>query len=318
MELFQVFWDDQKNLFLEFKKDQNEKSEIVPNKVKRLNLKYEIIPLDKDGLYPNESLISIKKFNFFKDSLLFSINFDDLNYIDNLEINFLLLTIVFYSGKRWDYLIEKNYELSEIVVVEDNINELYKISTKSKFKYENTITQERVIEEVDKDLSNNREKRRYIYEKNKIKNSIESEKIVSLINGGNERLEKVEEELKNIKEILKNLAANNISNLSYDSHCGPPLRMENRSIKKIRVPKSTQPLKPTGTLPYLAELKALINDESTFKTYLKPMNEKEFTKITLSDELLVKKQEELYRRQIILIENQEKKKCCLEDLKKPK
>src|SRR4030043_2072444 len=98
MELFQVFWDDQKNLFLEFKKDQNEKSEIVPNKVKRLNLKYEIIPLDKDGLYPNESLISIKKFNFFKDSLLFSINFDDLNYIDNLEINFLLLTIIFYSG----------------------------------------------------------------------------------------------------------------------------------------------------------------------------------------------------------------------------
>ena len=37
MELFQVFWDDQKNLFLELKTWEDEKFEIVPEKAKELN-----------------------------------------------------------------------------------------------------------------------------------------------------------------------------------------------------------------------------------------------------------------------------------------
>ena len=63
MELFQVFWDDQKKLFLEFEKNDEEQVLILPEKINRLNIQYEISKIVKQGIYYKESpsLVSIKK-----------------------------------------------------------------------------------------------------------------------------------------------------------------------------------------------------------------------------------------------------------------
>ena len=42
MELFQVFWDDHNKLFLQFKKNEEEKTQFLPDKIKRLTLQFEI------------------------------------------------------------------------------------------------------------------------------------------------------------------------------------------------------------------------------------------------------------------------------------
>ena len=47
MELFQVFWDDRRNLFLEFKKNEEDKPYFVSEIIKRLNLKYELSRIDR-------------------------------------------------------------------------------------------------------------------------------------------------------------------------------------------------------------------------------------------------------------------------------
>jgi len=67
MELFQVYWDDQRNLFLEFKKDQIENQLFLPGTIKRINLKYEISKTSRRDLYFKEEpyLISVKNFYFF-------------------------------------------------------------------------------------------------------------------------------------------------------------------------------------------------------------------------------------------------------------
>jgi len=43
MELFQIFWDDQNKLFLEFKKNKEEKQLFLDENIKRLNLQFEIL-----------------------------------------------------------------------------------------------------------------------------------------------------------------------------------------------------------------------------------------------------------------------------------
>ena len=42
MELFQIFWDDQNKLFLEFTKEGDEKQLYLPDKIRGLNLQFEI------------------------------------------------------------------------------------------------------------------------------------------------------------------------------------------------------------------------------------------------------------------------------------
>ena len=43
MEMFQIFWDDNNKLFLEFKKNEEEQLLFLPEKIKRLTLHFEII-----------------------------------------------------------------------------------------------------------------------------------------------------------------------------------------------------------------------------------------------------------------------------------
>ena len=102
MELFQVFWDDRRNLFLEFKKDEVDKPFFVSENIRRLNLKYELSRIDRKEGYNKEMpvLVSIKKFLISEDFMAFSIDLDLLIPQEDLEINFVNLTVFFYSGER--------------------------------------------------------------------------------------------------------------------------------------------------------------------------------------------------------------------------
>ncbi len=64
------------------------------------------------------------------------------------------------------------------------------------------------------------------------------------------------------------------------------------------LPSTKVVLKPSGKLPYLAELKDLMSNGKSFQNYLKPLSEEELNKIVLNDEELEKKQELVYERQI--------------------
>ena len=320
MELCQAFWDDQRNLFLEFKTYKEEKFKIEPENIKSLHIKFEIIPVDNKELYKKEPpyLISIDKFYFLDDSIYFPINFDDLNHYDDLKIKFLLLTIIFYSGKRLLYSIEEIFEMDDILLIEDNFDNFIQEVKSSKIKIESSIVQERVIETIDKDPETNREKRTYVYEKNRFKRTIETDTITTLINDGNERLRNVEEELKNIKAMIKSLSFNNIANVSLGVQKGPPRRLGIERIKRPNGPKLNNLLPSPKSLEYLLELKALMKDNKKFKSYLKPISNEDLEKITLNDEQLIEKQETLYNRQIEMLKNKEEKIANLDNLKKPK
>ena len=73
MELFQVFWNDHKNLCLEFKKNEDDKPYIVSENIRRLNLKYELSRIDRKDVYNGEMpiLVSIKNFHVSEDLMLF-------------------------------------------------------------------------------------------------------------------------------------------------------------------------------------------------------------------------------------------------------
>ena len=75
MELFQVFWDDQKKLFLEFEKNDEEQVLFLPESINRLNVHFEISKVVKQDIYFKQtpSLVSIKKIYHSTEYLGFSI-----------------------------------------------------------------------------------------------------------------------------------------------------------------------------------------------------------------------------------------------------
>jgi len=323
MELFQIFWDDHKNLFLEFKKDEEDKPIIVPEKIKRFNLKYELLKSGKKDLYYREMpiLVSIKKFFISDDLVLFSIDMDLLMIQEDLQINFLSLTIFFQSGKKMEIIINEEYEISEICINEEEIGSIYK---KQEFPKENTtttsITQERVIKQVSKDIQNNKEKSTFVYEKKQIENISGSESFIEISRDSNQRLRNVEKYLKEIAESLKHIRFDGISNDSALNQIS-----NDQDIRRIRrVPSKIIGSGPPKRLAFIGELKGVFEnvmkdkDVLNFRDILKPMSDDELKHIILDEEILKKKELEAFTRSMKKIESKDTEPIKLENLKKPK
>lgn len=323
MELFQIFWDDHKNLFLEFKKDEEDKPIIVPEKIKRFNLKYELLKSGKKDLYYREMpiLVSIKDFFISDDLILFSIDMDLLMIQEDLQINFLSLTIFFQSGKKMEISINEEYEISEICINEEEISSIYK---KQEFPKENTtttsITQERVIKQVSKDIQNNKEKSTVVYEKKQIENISGSESFIEISRDSNQRLRNVEKYLKEIAESLKHMRFDGISN-------NPALNQisNDQDIRRIRrVPLKTIGSGPPQRLAFIGELKGVFENVMkdkevlNFRDILKPMSDDELKYITLDEEILKKKELEAFTRSMKKLESKDDEPIKIENLKKPK
>ena len=317
MELFQVYWDDQRNLFLEFKKDQLENQLFLPGTIKRINLKYEISRNNKrDRCFRQEPyLISVRNFYFFNEFMAFSIDMSEINDTDDLQIKIVNIIIILYSGKKIEYAISTTFIMAEICVNDECYSNFTYEEIKMENKTENSILHEKIFQELEKDLKNNKERSTFIYEKKSINNSISHDLLVNLVSGNTEAINNIVEQLKELNSTLKNMSLNSIGYVSPGlSQNGPPKRITNWKTNP-KLSNSRLAIKSPGKLPFLPELKKIMKDDDSFHNYLKPMSEEELTEIMLDDEELEKKQEITIKRQIKRLEKEYPQELLLQNLK---
>ncbi|MFX1377138.1 MAG: hypothetical protein ACFFA0_15135 [Promethearchaeota archaeon] len=326
MELFQVFWDDGKRLFLEFKKDERENQFLLPEKIKRLNLKFEISKNIKQDRFSNQPpyLVSIKKFYYSDEFLCFSIDLNEVYGYDDLQIRILRLTVFLNSGQRIEYTFEEKFKISDIWINEDCYAGFQFIDLTLKKNQHSSFTREKVYQKVKTDFNNEKRKSTVIYEKNSIKSISVDESIISMISESNKTLKNIENHLKNLNMTLQNMP---VGNFSYNS----PPRLTNRNsdneIERIRVPTKPaliQGQMTSGKLMVIQEMKTIFkqnidkNEDFNVKDILKPLTEDELKEIMVDDEILMEKEKEAITNQIKRLQKHQEKEIQLKDLKKPK
>ncbi len=318
MELDQVNWDEQKKLIFEFKKDNSEKSEYLPDTVRSLNLQFNISKTFKNENYYGEMpfLVSIKELYFSYDALAFSIELDEPCDPDDLEINIECLTIFLHSGPKKRISINKKFQMSEISLTDDygidlnnySLNPVKDISKafKQEIIYDkNNIKSNKIKKKIpkihykeydDQDFPKPPPKFPYGIEENLniVNTSLEKDSINFMIKDGYERLKKVENQLKEVNIALKKLSLRTMS--------APPTGESSKGIERIkRESVINSPLRPPEGMFFLRELKTLVHNKDAFKNYLKPMCEEELNKIILDDNVLIEKQKELFERKKTII-----------------
>lgn len=326
MELFQVLWDDDKRLFLEFKKDKGENQLILPEKIKRLNLKYEVSkPLTQKILSKQPPyLVSIKKLYFSNEYLCFSIDLDEIHGHNDLQIKILKLTIFLYSGQRFEYVFEEKFNISDIWINEECYTGFHFIDLGINKNRHNIYTQEKIYQKVKTDFNKEKRESTVIYEKNSIKSISVDDSIISMISESNKTLKNIEYHLKNLNLTLQNMSTANIS-------CNVPSRLPNRNsspgIERIDIPKKPALIQgqiSSSKLMVIKEMKAIFkqnldnNENFSIKGILKPLAEEELNEMRLDDEVLLRKEEEAIKNQIKRLKKQHEKEISLKNLKKPK
>lgn len=328
MELFQVFWDDQKKLFLEFEKDSEEQLIFLPNKIKYLNIHFEIFKvIDKDLLSIQPPLIiSIKKIYHSNVCLSFSIDLDEFKNAQDLQIQITRLVVFLKSGHRIEYTLTENFNLSDLWVNDDcysgyNLEDLNK-----KNRYKQKITKERLYEQIQRDLTNNQEKKTLIIEKQSIENSMENNSFIEIIRENNETLKVIADELKNLTAVLKNVAFGNL-NQNFLPPRLSTLSSGESPIERRKFPPSKPMLTQEGTssakVLVIKEMKEIFNKNIeknmsfNVKDILKPLTEDEIKQVTLNEEELKKRENIAIENQIKRFNKEQGKLVSLSDLKEP-
>ncbi len=324
MELFQIFWDDQNKLFLEFKKNKEEKQLFLPENIKRLNLQFEIL---KQEVFYKEPpyLISIKKLFHSKEALSFAIDLDLISTLENLQIKILRLVVFLYSGQRIEYSFEDTFKMSEISINEDCYIE-YEIENLDPNKnLKGTFTQEKIYEEIKTEYTKYEQKRTIVYEKKAFESTPKNNSLNSMISESNKTLKNIEEQLKNLTVILKNGSFTNQQYLP-----APPVikRSQEIGIERIKQPYSKDGLIQSGVssakILVIKEMKSVFkesyekNNGFSIKDILEPMSDEELKSLILDEKQLEEKEEEAIKNQIKRLEKHKKKELSLEKLKKPK
>ncbi|MFX0082949.1 MAG: hypothetical protein ACFE94_14450 [Candidatus Hodarchaeota archaeon] len=326
MELFQVFWDEGKRLFLEFKKDKNENQLLLPKRIKRLNIKFEISKAIKHDLFSNQPpyLVSIKKLYYSDEHLCFSIDLNEVYGYDDLQIRILKLTVFMSSGQRIEYKFEEKFNISDIGINEECYAGFQFIDLDMKKSQHSTFTREKVFQEVKTDFNNEKRESTVIYEKNSIKSISSDESIISMISESNRTLKNIESHLKNLNLTLQNMP---LGNISYGVRTRLPKSTSEPAIERKRLPtKPTliQSQMSSNKLMVIKEMKTIFqqnidkNEIFNVKEILKPLTEEELKEMMVEDEILREKEEEAINNQIKRLKKQQEKKINLDDLKKPK
>jgi len=324
MELFQIFWDDQNKLFLEFNKDGEEKQLYLPEKIRSLNLQFEIA---KQETYYKEPpyLVSIKKIYHSDDNLSFSVDLDQLISLEDLQIKILSLIIFLSTGKRVKYSFRESFNMADISVNDDCYAGYQYVDLSSNKSVKSTIIQEKLYEEIKTDFSKNEQKRTVVYEKNKVESIGDDGSLVSMVFESNKTLKNIEEQLKNLAVILKNMSFNSTQVL-------PPTPIIRRSqedgIERIKRlpsrPNLIQGQNSSAKLLVIKEMKSIfqkaVEENSSFsiKDILKPMSEDELKSLTLNEEELIKREEVAIKNQIKRFKKNQEDNSSLEKLKPPK
>ncbi|MFX0073768.1 MAG: hypothetical protein ACFFAO_22030 [Candidatus Hermodarchaeota archaeon] len=324
MELFQIFWDDQKRLFLEFKKNEDEKQLFLPENIKRLNLQFEILKQEifyKDPPY----LISIKKLFHSKEALSFAIDLDLISPLENLQIKILRLVIFLYSGQRIEYSFEETFKMSEISINEDCYLGFETETLDPHKNQQGAFTPEKIYEEIKTEYTKYEQKRTVIYGKKGVGITSKDHSLISMISESNKSLKNIEEQLKNLAVILKS------GSFTHQQYLpAPPVikRSQEIGIERIKQPYSKDGLIQSGVssakILVIKEMKSVFkksfekNNGFNIKDILKPMSDEELKSITLDKEELKEKEEIAIKNQIKRIEEQNKSQVSLKNLKKPK
>ena len=325
MELFHVFWDDGKRLFLEFKKDERENQILLPEKIKRLNLKFDISKTTNQKLINQPPyLVSIKKIYYSNEFLCFTVDLDEIFGCNDLQVRILKLTIFLFSGQRIEYKFEEKFNISDLWVNEDCYVGFDYIDLGLRKNQNNAFIQEKVFREVKTDFNHQKRESTVIYEKNSVKNISIDKSIISMIRESNKTLKNIEKYLRNLNNTLLNMPATNVS---YNAPSHLPNSASDIPIERIR-PSSKSSLiqsqMSSVRLMVIQEMKTIFNKNieknSIFnvKEILKPMSEEELLKMMPDKDVLKKKEEEAIKNQIERLKNQQKKEIKLENLKKPK
>jgi hypothetical protein len=320
MELFQVFWGEQDKIFLEFKKNEKEKEIYIPERIKRLNLQFEISKLTvlyKEPPY----LISIKRIYHSEDTLAFTIDLDLVNTFEELQIKILRLYIILHSGQKIEYSFRETLNISEIEFNADYYSQFEIEDLKLSKHTKSTYTQEKIYEEIKTDSIKSEEKRTRIIEKKIVEDLPDDLSLISIVNESNKSLKNIEEQLKNLAVILKNM---NFKDTQYIPSIPIIPRSQEGGIERIKKPVTAVSIQgqiSSGKLMVIKEMKSIFkanidkNSEFNIKDILKPLTEKELEEMILNDEELEKKEEEAIKNQIKRIKKQQD---GLENLKPPK
>jgi len=326
MELFQVFWDDQKNIFLEFEKNDEEQVLFLPEKIIRVNLQFEISKIVKHEIYYKQSptLISIKKFYHATNRLGFSIELDEIQGFSDIQIKILRLTFFLNSGHKVEYTFTEKFNISDIWVNDDCYDGFEYIDLRGTRSQRTKVTQERVIHAVKTDFNQNTEERTTIYEKKSIENISVDSSLLSMIAENNKTLKSIERHLKNLSLTLQSLPVNPILS-------GPPIRTPQRisgpgieRTKRTGPPSLIQSRGSSAKVLVIKEMKAKFKETTeknqgfSIQDFLKPMGEAELNAITLNDEELIELEEKAIKNQIKRFEQQQEQEIKLLELKTPK
>ncbi len=326
MELFQVFWDEQKNLFLEFEKNDEEQVLFLPEKIIRVNFQFEMSKIVKHEIYYKQSptLISIKKFYHATNRIGFSIELDEIQGFSDIQIKILRLTFFLNSGHKVEYTFTEKFNISDIWVNDDCYDGFEYINLRGSRSQRTKVTQERVIHAVKTDFNQNTEERTTIYEKRSIENISVDNSLLSLIGENNKTLKSIELHLKNLSLTLQNLPVNSILS-------GPPVRTPQRipgagieRIKRTELPSLIRGRGSSAKVLVIKEMKAKFkettekHDGFSVQDFLRPMGEVELKAITLNDEKLLELEEKAIQNQIKRFEEQQEQEIKLLELKAPK
>jgi hypothetical protein len=325
MELFQIFWDDQKKLFLEFKKDKEEQVLFLPDKIKRLNFRFEISKIVADQIYYRQtpSLISIKKIYHSQEYLSFSIDMEEIRGYDDLQFKVLELTIYLYSGKRIEYSFSEKFNISDIWINEDCYAGFQFIDLTKKRNQRQSFTKEKVFKETKTDFAQNKEETTYVYEKNSIESYNVDQSLITMITESNQTLKNIETHLKNLTSTLQNMP---LSSVPAGPPQGIPQRIPGASTSRMTSEKVASLIKSSASsvrMLVIKEMKDKFREVTekhngfSVKDILKPMSEEEHKALTLNEEDLMRKSEEAISNQIKRLQKQESKPIELSDLKKP-
>ncbi|KKM79729.1 hypothetical protein LCGC14_1346990 [marine sediment metagenome] len=325
MELFQVLWDDQSKLFLEFKKNEEEKQKFLPEKIKRLTIQFEISKFLKQELYHNNPpyLIAIKKLYHSSESLSFSIELDEMVNCNDLQIKISRLTIFLYSGQRFEYYLTENFKISDIWINEDCYDGFKYEDLTLKRSVTTKFTQKKVFQELKMSFHEIKEKRTIIYEKSKIEKITREDSLLSLISESNKTLSRIEQEIKKLSLSFQSAPHNNVQYLPS----APIAQRSELGIVRIKSPSKLTPIEgqiSSSKLMVIKEMKSIFktkmgaNSSFNIKDFLKPLTEEELKTIMLDDEELEKKEEEAIKNQINRFKKQQEKELRLENLKSPK
>jgi hypothetical protein len=324
--LFQVFWDDDKRLFLEFKKNEGENQLLLPEKIKRLNLKYEVSkPITQKILSKQPPyLVSIKKLYFSNECLCFSVDMDEIQGYSDLQIKILKVTIFLYSGQRFEYIFEEKFNISDLWINEECYAGFQFIDLGLNKNQHSIYTQEKIYQEVKTDYNQEKQESKVIYEKNSVRNISVDDSIISMISESNKTLKSIEYHLKNLNLTLQNMPS---GNFNYNLPSRLPNRTISSGIERIKVPTKPaliQGQMSSSKLLVIKEMKTIFkqnfeeNDSFNIKGILKPLTAEELNEMRLDDDTLMKKEEEAIENQIKRLKKQKEQEISLENLKKPK